>query len=246
RGFISRLQQQQQQAQQQAQQQQQQQQVGSPGSGNVGKGSPSPGNSSSPGTVTTSNKTQTEPKPVECNLCHRKFKNIPALNGHMRLHGGYFKKDAENKKSEKKEVVGPPLQTASVSVRALIEEKIIQKRTTGAVTATTSLFRLESRRIHECDSAVIYGCVSRIDCVSPVPPLYGGTVYGLPKNRDLRSEHARIFLALSTLSRCTADDASGMRVAPCVVWLSVMQRRWRTFLTKGWREEEDERERMKH
>lgn len=33
-----------------------------------------------------------EPKPVECNLCHRKFKNIPALNGHMRLHGGYFKK----------------------------------------------------------------------------------------------------------------------------------------------------------
>lgn len=39
--------------------------------------------------------------------------------------------DAENKKSEKKEVAGPPLQTASVSVRALIEEKIIQKRTTG-------------------------------------------------------------------------------------------------------------------
>jgi uncharacterized Zn-finger protein len=35
---------------------------------------------------------QQDPKPVECNLCHRKFKNIPALNGHMRLHGGYFKK----------------------------------------------------------------------------------------------------------------------------------------------------------
>lgn len=83
------LQQQQQQAQQQ--QQQQQQQVSSPGNGNVGKGSPSLGNSSSPGTVATS-KSQTEPKPVECNLCHRKFKNIPALNGHMRLHGGYFKK----------------------------------------------------------------------------------------------------------------------------------------------------------
>ncbi|KAG8264369.1 hypothetical protein J6590_011658, partial [Homalodisca vitripennis] len=33
-----------------------------------------------------------DPKPVECNLCHRKFKNVPALNGHMRLHGGYFKK----------------------------------------------------------------------------------------------------------------------------------------------------------
>ncbi|XP_060650892.1 pneumococcal serine-rich repeat protein isoform X1 [Drosophila nasuta] len=67
-------------------------------------------------------------KPVECNLCHRKFKNIPALNGHMRLHGGYFKKDPETKRSEKKDVSGPPLQTASIGVRALIEEKIISKR----------------------------------------------------------------------------------------------------------------------
>lgn len=67
-------------------------------------------------------------KPVECNLCHRKFKNIPALNGHMRLHGGYFKKDTDTKKSDKKESTGPPLQTASVGVRALIEEKIINKR----------------------------------------------------------------------------------------------------------------------
>ncbi|KAI8130966.1 Transcriptional-regulating factor 1 [Lucilia cuprina] len=67
-------------------------------------------------------------KPVECNLCHRKFKNVPALNGHMRLHGGYFKKDPETKKSEKKENSGPPLQTASIGVRALIEEKIISKR----------------------------------------------------------------------------------------------------------------------
>lgn len=69
-----------------------------------------------------------EQKPVECNLCHRKFKNIPALNGHMRLHGGYFKKDTDNKKSDKKESTGPPLQTASVGIRALIEEKIINKR----------------------------------------------------------------------------------------------------------------------
>ncbi len=67
-------------------------------------------------------------KPVECNLCHRKFKNIPALNGHMRLHGGYFKKETDSKKSDKKESSGPPLQTASVGVRALIEEKIINKR----------------------------------------------------------------------------------------------------------------------
>lgn len=68
-------------------------------------------------------------KPVECNICHRRFKNTPALNGHMRLHGGYFKKDSESKKaSEKKDTSGKPLQTASVGVRALIGEKIIQKR----------------------------------------------------------------------------------------------------------------------
>ncbi|XP_053685909.1 serine-rich adhesin for platelets [Sabethes cyaneus] len=71
---------------------------------------------------------KSDQKPVECNLCHRKFKNIPALNGHMRLHGGYFKKDSETKKCDKKEHTGPPLQTASVGVRALIEEKIINKR----------------------------------------------------------------------------------------------------------------------
>lgn len=74
------------------------------------------------------NATKMEQKPVECNLCHRKFKNIPALNGHMRLHGGYFKKDAEPKKCDKKETIGPPLQTASIGIRALIEEKIINKR----------------------------------------------------------------------------------------------------------------------
>jgi hypothetical protein len=39
--------------------------------------------------------------------------------------------DAENKKCEKKDANGPPLQTASVSVRALIEEKIINKRITN-------------------------------------------------------------------------------------------------------------------
>lgn len=46
----------------------------------------------------------------------------------MRLHGGYFKKDAETKKCDKKESPNPPLQTASVGIRALIEEKIINKR----------------------------------------------------------------------------------------------------------------------
>lgn len=34
-------------------------------------------------------------RPVECNVCQRRFKNTPALNGHMRLHGGFLKKEAE-------------------------------------------------------------------------------------------------------------------------------------------------------
>ncbi|KAL1512796.1 hypothetical protein ABEB36_002325 [Hypothenemus hampei] len=105
-------------------------------------------------------------KPVECNLCKRRFKNIPALNGHMRLHGGYFKKvaklhdksniqleqvislsdkthvesdeDPDSRKADKKEQTGPPLQTASSSVRALIEEKIISKRNSSPCTEAIS------------------------------------------------------------------------------------------------------------
>ncbi|XP_018899320.2 uncharacterized protein [Bemisia tabaci] len=92
---------------------------------------PSSGSSSADNSTSTTPPSKTDPKPVECNLCHRSFKNFPALNGHMRLHGGYFKKDSDCKKSEKRESSGPPLQTASISVRALIEEKIIQKRNTN-------------------------------------------------------------------------------------------------------------------
>ncbi|XP_066146816.1 zinc finger protein 541 isoform X3 [Euwallacea fornicatus] len=103
----------------------------------------STGASSPQGKVTTTTPSTPSPtsqdkqpilKPVECNLCKRRFKNIPALNGHMRLHGGYFKKDPDNKKADKKEQTGPPLQTASSSVRALIEEKIISKRNSSPST----------------------------------------------------------------------------------------------------------------
>lgn len=87
-------------------------------------------------------------KPVECNLCHRKFKNIPALNGHMRLHGGYFKKDPETKKTEKRDTTGPPLQTASIGVRALIEEKIISKRSKDLNKVSTNVDRFSFRIDH--------------------------------------------------------------------------------------------------
>ena len=70
---------------------------------------------------------------VECTICSRKFKNIPALNGHMRLHGGYYRKDNDKSKSQQEQkttVTTEPISTHTVSsnVRALIEEKIIQKR----------------------------------------------------------------------------------------------------------------------
>jgi hypothetical protein len=32
-----------------------------------------------------------EPKPETCKICGKGFKNVPALNGHMRLHGGFIK-----------------------------------------------------------------------------------------------------------------------------------------------------------
>jgi len=28
---------------------------------------------------------------VQCSVCDRRFRNLAALNGHMRLHGGYVK-----------------------------------------------------------------------------------------------------------------------------------------------------------
>ena len=34
---------------------------------------------------------------VDCRICSRKFKHINALNGHMKLHGGYDKNGAEGK-----------------------------------------------------------------------------------------------------------------------------------------------------
>ena len=69
---------------------------------------------------------------VECTICSRRFKNIPALNGHMRLHGGYYRKDMD-KKHEPRSALHSSSETMSThtvsnNVRSLIEEKIIQKR----------------------------------------------------------------------------------------------------------------------
>ncbi len=64
---------------------------------------------------------------VECTICERRFKNIPALNGHMRLHGGYYRKD-NDKKPEPRIVETNTHHTLSTNVKNLIEEKITQKR----------------------------------------------------------------------------------------------------------------------
>ncbi|XP_075982974.1 uncharacterized protein LOC142981154 isoform X2 [Anticarsia gemmatalis] len=121
-------------------------------------GSNSSGSGASSGSTSGATSSRaSDVKPVECNLCHRKFKNIPALNGHMRLHGGYFKKDSDSKKMDKKESTGPPLQTASVSVRALIEEKIISRR--GATVASTPSTGTTTDTV-----------IARTGFVAPAPP----------------------------------------------------------------------------
>ncbi|KAL7675769.1 hypothetical protein ACOME3_002033 [Neoechinorhynchus agilis] len=47
-----------------------------------------------------------EPKPVQCTMCRKRFKNMAGLYGHMRLHGGYSNKIAGSlkKHSQKKAV----------------------------------------------------------------------------------------------------------------------------------------------
>lgn len=117
------------------------------------------------------NSTKTEPKPVECNLCHRKFKNIPALNGHMRLHGGYFKKDSDAKKCDKRETPGPPLQTASIGVRALIEEKIISKRSKDLKVSSIFLYiLLTTAHFNPFYAHICISCLQGAFLV-PAPPL---------------------------------------------------------------------------
>ena len=64
-------------------------------------------------------------KPVECTLCSKKFKNIPALNGHMRLHGGYYKRDAEGKRivnAVRPSNDDPPPAPSPGHLRPLLEE----------------------------------------------------------------------------------------------------------------------------
>ncbi|XP_052057998.1 uncharacterized protein LOC127698551 isoform X3 [Mytilus californianus] len=55
-----------------------------------------------------------EVKPAECTICERTFKNVQALNGHMRCHGGYFKKEPKEDKKTKKnsKEMAPPKSVA--------------------------------------------------------------------------------------------------------------------------------------
>ncbi|XP_035687223.1 transcriptional-regulating factor 1-like isoform X1 [Branchiostoma floridae] len=54
-----------------------------------------------PGSKTVPAQTAAAPqKPVECQTCGRQFRSLPALNGHMRLHGGYEKNKKKDPSSE--------------------------------------------------------------------------------------------------------------------------------------------------
>lgn len=102
--------------------------------------------------------------------------------------------DSENKKSEKKEPGGPPLQTASVSVRALIEEKIINRRITNP--SSTS--------------------VSQDDSKSNAPPLFPITVNS-SNNTDLESKISSFVVPappqLSTEKTRRHSDADTFRIS---------------------------------
>ncbi|XP_046658292.1 serine-rich adhesin for platelets-like isoform X2 [Homalodisca vitripennis] len=229
-----------------------------------------------------------DPKPVECNLCHRKFKNVPALNGHMRLHGGYFKKESKHhhvtvsdpkhqqltlsepkhhqitmaepkhrqitislpqetkptfssssvsdiemlatedmlnddieevveetdaKKCEKKESSGPPLQTASMSVRALIEEKIIQKRITtglGAHTQTSLTYSIPA--VPSMNNAAVDKNSSRrhSDSEHFLPPRTPPTQEsGNPSNAPGQEKHSK-----TAVKRASSDPGSQQSHSP--------------------------------
>lgn len=86
-------------------------------------------------------------KPVECTMCNRRFKNIPALNGHMRLHGGYYKKDAEGKR-----ILNPKLDPALTAagngmVKTLVKEGS-RKRKIGAPLEGASPDKLSPETVH--------------------------------------------------------------------------------------------------
>ncbi|XP_050548753.1 serine-rich adhesin for platelets-like isoform X2 [Daktulosphaira vitifoliae] len=144
-----------------------------------------------------------EQKPVECNLCHRKFKNVPALNGHMRLHGGYFKKETDSKKWEKKETSGPPLQTASMSVRALIEEKIIQKRTTKPTTSIQNGMNT-------------YNSLNRDKDTSVQQTLSRSTVHTVMSNNSVTS------FAIPALPSTTVDTTTSTADTTSVVYTDIL------------------------
>ncbi|KAI9563329.1 hypothetical protein GHT06_010790 [Daphnia sinensis] len=176
-------------------------------------------------------------RPVECNVCQRRFKNTPALNGHMRLHGGFLKKEAEcsgasgsangsggggsngnsggggggsgsgggsSKKpgESKKDPNTPPLQTASVSVRALIEEKIIQRRNNMAAnnpsTSTTPT----------CSSSgSTSGTTTSVVATAAAPTSSASSVVVVQQEQQQQHSHA---LPISVQSVNPAPEASVM------------------------------------
>jgi hypothetical protein len=90
--------------------------------------------------------------------------------------------DSESKKCEKKEVSGPPLQTASMSVRALIEEKIIQKRITNPQLQTPLGQQQQSQQQHlayASEFPYFSASVSQPVVLGPVP--VRGLIYVCPQ-----------------------------------------------------------------
>ncbi|KAG8264368.1 DNA binding [Homalodisca vitripennis] len=115
--------------------------------------------------------------------------------------------ETDAKKCEKKESSGPPLQTASMSVRALIEEKIIQKRITtglGAHTQTSLTYSIPA--VPSMNNAAVDKNSSRrhSDSEHFLPPRTPPTQEsGNPSNAPGQEKHSK-----TAVKRASSDPGS--------------------------------------
>ncbi|XP_066282292.1 zinc finger protein 541-like isoform X1 [Branchiostoma lanceolatum] len=100
---------------------------------------PVPGGKSVPAQTTTA----VPQKPVECQTCGRQFRSLPALNGHMRLHGGYEKNKKKDPSSESLAALTQTVASIGKEERATPEQlgesahPVLQSLVMGTATAAS-------------------------------------------------------------------------------------------------------------
>ncbi|KAK3093940.1 hypothetical protein FSP39_022050 [Pinctada imbricata] len=115
----------------------------------------------------TSNTTEKsgEDKTVICTICDRSFKNVQALNGHMRLHGGYFKKTNLHDVKEEKKSKKMPTIREMVPPQPVIHQPAITSNNQSFLSTTDQVESSQQSRLNEG----LYGGQS-LPIISSVPP----------------------------------------------------------------------------